>query len=143
MECSSECSLSSKPPFTPFFALTSLHLFRTVASASLRTTYTWSVSFSSVQHPGMHSADSLTPLLVFSSHIQCHEPRYWSATDQYKATLLQGKQAQDMPLWFPYQLRPRWAVGNSRGHSLVQVPECGKKSNQAWESCTTIRRSGD
>ena len=35
----------------------------------------------------------------------CHEPRYWSTTDQYKATLLQGKQAQDTSLWFPYRFR--------------------------------------
>ena len=72
-----------------------------------------------------------------------HEPRYWSATDQYKATLLQGKQAQDAPLWFPYRFRAGQTVGKSRGHCLVQVPECGNKSNQACESCTTIRQSGD
>ena len=73
----------------------------------------------------------------------CHEPRYWSAMDWYKATLLQGKQAQDMSLGYPCRLRPRWTMGNSCGHSLVQFPECGNKSNQAWESCTTIRQSGD
>ena len=34
-------------------------------------------------------------------------------------------------------------MGNSRGHSLVQVPECGNEFNQAWESCTTTKQSGD
>ena len=67
----------------------------------------------------------------------CHEPRYWSAMDQYKATLSQGKQAQDVSLWFPYRLRTGRTVGNSHGHSFVQTPECGNKFNQAWESCTT------
>ena len=70
-------------------------------------------------------------------HSICHEPRYWSATDRYRATLLQGKQAQDASLWFPYRFRAGRTVGNSRGHSLVQSPECGNKFNQAWESCTT------
>ena len=68
---------------------------------------------------------------------ECHEPRYWSATDQYRATLLQGKQAQDVSLWFPYRFRAGRTTGNSRGHSLVQSPECGNEFNQAWESCTT------
>ena len=61
----------------------------------------------------------------------CHEPRYWSMTDQYNATLLQGKQVQDMSLWFPYQLRPGQTVGNSHGHSLVQVSECGNELYQS------------
>ena len=38
--------------------------------------------------------------------VVCHEPRYWSATDRYRATLLQGKQAQDASLCFPYRLGP-------------------------------------
>ena len=67
----------------------------------------------------------------------CHEPRYWSATDRYRATLLQGKQVQDASLWFPYRFRAERSAGNSRGHSLVQSPECGNEFNQAWESCTT------
>ena len=67
----------------------------------------------------------------------CHEPRYWSTTDRYRATLLQGKQVQDASLWFPYKFRAGRTAGNSRGHSLVQSPECGNESNQAWESCTT------
>ena len=74
---------------------------------------------------------------------QCHKPRYWSVTDWYKATLLQGKQVQDTSLWFPYQLRRRRTTGNSHSYSLVQVPECGNEFNQAWESCTTNRWSGD
>ena len=82
-------------------------------------------------------------LATLSVWVRCHKPRYWSTMDQYKATLLQEKQVQDTSLWFPYQLRPRQTTGNSRDHSLVQVPECGNKFNQAWESCTTIRRSGD
>ena len=73
----------------------------------------------------------------------CHKPRYWSTTDQYKATLSQGKQSQDASLWFPYRLRAGRTVGNSHGHSLVQVPECGNKFKQAWESCTTTGWSGD
>ena len=73
----------------------------------------------------------------------CHEPRYWSTMDQYKATLSQGKQAQDTSLWFPYRLRAGRTMGNSRGHSLVQSPECGNEFNQAWESCTTTGWSGD
>ena len=73
----------------------------------------------------------------------CHEPRYWPATDQYRSTLLQGKQVQDMSLWFPNWFKPGWTTGNSCSHPLVQVPECGNESNQAWESCTTIGRSGD
>ena len=67
----------------------------------------------------------------------CHKPRYWSTMDQYRATLLQRKQAQDASLWFPYRFRAGWTAGNSRGHSLVQSPECGNEFNQAWESCTT------
>ena len=63
--------------------------------------------------------------------------------DRYKATVLQGKQVQDASLGFPYRLRPRQTMGNSHGHSLVQVPECGNEFNQAWESCTTIGQSGD
>ena len=39
-------------------------------------------------------------------HAYCHEPRYWSAMDRYRATLLQGKQVQDVSLWFPYRLGP-------------------------------------
>ena len=35
------------------------------------------------------------------------------------------------------QIRAGRTVGNSRGHSLVQSPECGNEFNQAWESCTT------
>ena len=54
-----------------------------------------------------------------------------------------GKQVQDVSLWFPYWHRPRQTAGNSCGHSLIQVPECGNKFNQAWESCTTIGQSGD
>ena len=76
-------------------------------------------------------------------YYKCHEPRYWSTTDQYNTTLLQQKQAQDASLGFPYWLRPGWTTGISCGHSLVQVLECGNKFNQAWKSCTTIRRSGD
>ena len=83
------------------------------------------------------------PCIVTDKRGRCHEPRYWSATDQYKATLLQGKQVQDVSLGFPYRFRAGRTVGNSRGHCLVQVPECGNKSNQAWESCTTIGQSGD
>ena len=67
----------------------------------------------------------------------CHKPRYWSVMDQYKVTLLQRKQVQDASLWFPYKFRARRTAGNSRGHSLVQSPECGNEFNQAWESCTT------
>ena len=67
----------------------------------------------------------------------CHEPRYWSATDRYRATLLQRKQVQDASLWFPYRVRAGRTAGNSCGHSLVQSPECGNEFNQAWESCTT------
>ena len=63
--------------------------------------------------------------------------------DRYKATLLQGKQAQDASLGFPYWLRPGQTAGNSHGYSLVQIPECGNKFNQAWESGTTTGRSGD
>ena len=73
----------------------------------------------------------------------CHKPRNWSMTDWYKATLLQGKQAQDASLGFPYQPRPGRTAGNSHGHSLIQVPECGNMFNQTWESCTTTRQSGD
>ena len=40
-------------------------------------------------------------------------------------------------------LGPGQTAGNSHGHSLVQVPECGNEFNQAWESCTTTGRSGD
>ena len=75
--------------------------------------------------------------LEISDVYKCHEPRYWSATDQYRATLLQGKQAQDASLWFPYRFRAGWTTGNSRSHSLVQSPECGNEFNQEWESCTT------
>ena len=67
----------------------------------------------------------------------CHEPRYWSAMDRYRVTLLQRKQAQDVSLWFPYRFRAGRTAGNSHGHSLVQSPECGNEFNQAWESCTT------
>ena len=83
---------------------------------------------------------ALLPILICAS---CHKPRYWSTTDRYKATLLQGKQAQDTSLWFPYRFRAGRTVGKPRGHSLVQVPECGNEPNQSWESCTTIRQSGD
>ena len=76
-------------------------------------------------------------------YTSCHEPRYWSTTDWYKATLLQGKQAQDTSLWFPYSLGARRTTGKSRGHPLDQVPECGNEANQGWESYTTIRQSGD
>ena len=76
-----------------------------------------------------------TPAAVAAT--RCHEPRYWSATDQYRATLLQGKRVQDTSLWFPYKVRAGRTAGNSRGHSLVQSPECGNEFNQAWESCTT------
>ena len=58
----------------------------------------------------------------------CHEPRYWSATDRYRTTLLQRKRAQDAFLWFPYRFRAGRTTGNSRGHSLVQSPECGNES---------------
>ena len=34
--------------------------------------------------------------------------------------------------------RPGQTMGNSHSHSLTQVPECGNKLNQAWESCTKI-----
>ena len=73
----------------------------------------------------------------------CQKPRYWSAMDRYKATLSQGKQVQDVSLWFPYRPRAGWTMGNSCGHSFVQTPECGNKFNQAWESCTTTGWSGD
>ena len=78
-----------------------------------------------------------------SSEILCHKPRYWSVTDWYKDTLLQGKQAQDASLWFSYRFRAGQTVGNSCGHSLVQVPECGNEFKQPWESCTTTGWSGD
>ena len=73
--------------------------------------------------------------LLFST--MCHEPRYWSTMDQYKAILSQRKQVQDVSLWFPYRLRAGRTMGSSSGHSLVQSPECGNEFNQAWESCTT------
>ena len=73
----------------------------------------------------------------------CHEPRYWSAMDWYRVTLLQRKRAQDTSLWFPYRFRAGRTAGNSHGHSLVQSPECGNEFNQAWESCTTTGWSGD
>ena len=60
-----------------------------------------------------------------------------SAMDRHKATWLQGKQAQDTSLQFPNRFRAGQTMGNSRSHLLVQVPECGNESNQAWESCTT------
>ena len=47
------------------------------------------------------------------------------------------------PFGFPTGLGAGQTMGISRGHSLVQVPECGNKPNQAWESCTTTRQSGD
>ena len=81
--------------------------------------------------------------IMYNHRHCCHELRYWSTMDQYKATLLQGKQAQDTFLWFPYRFRAGRTMGKSCGHCLVQVPECGNKPNQAWESCTTIRQSGD
>ena len=40
----------------------------------------------------------------------CHEPRYWSAMDWYKDTLLQEKQVQDVSLWFPYRFRAGWTT---------------------------------
>ena len=70
---------------------------------------------------------------------RCHEPRYWSATDRYRVTLSQRKRARDVSLRFPYRFRAGQTAGNSRGHSLVQSPECGNEFNQAWESCTTTR----
>ena len=56
----------------------------------------------------------------------CHEPGYWSMMDQYKVTLLQGKQAKDVSLWFPYRLRAGRSMGNSHGHSL-------SSSTRVWE----------
>ena len=83
------------------------------------------------------------PGVYHSVFLYCHKPRYWSATDRYRATLLQGKQAQDMSLWFPYRFMGGQTAGNSRGHSPVQSPKCGNEFNQAWESCTTTGWSGD
>ena len=77
------------------------------------------------------------------TYIIHHEPMYWSMTDQHRVTFLQGKQVQDVSLWLPNQFRPRQTTGNSIGHSLTQVSECGNKLNQAWESCTTTGWSGD
>ena len=95
--------------------------------------------------PVLHSPSSTLSPTLNSTHMSnaahteptCHEPRYWSATDRYRVTLLQRKRAQDASLWFPYRFRAGRTTGISRGHSLVQSPECGNKFNQAWESCTT------
>ena len=82
------------------------------------------------------SIEDRVPQVLFGGEYSCHEPRYWFTMDRYKDTLLQGKQAQDASLWFPYRFRARRTAGNLHGHSLVQVPECGNEFKQAWENCT-------
>ena len=59
--------------------------------------------------------------------VSCHEPRYWSAMDWYKTTLLQGKQAQDASLGFPNRLRPRWTTGNSHWRVWCKYERCRPK----------------
>ena len=80
----------------------------------------------------MHLDENQEDKLVLSRVLQegCHEPRYWSTTDQYKATLSQGKQAQDAPLWFPYRLRAGQTTGKSRGHSLFNPQSVGTSSTK-------------
>ena len=46
----------------------------------------------------VNQANKLSAMKHKRGNPSCHEPRYWSATDWYKATLLQGKQAQDASL---------------------------------------------
>ena len=53
------------------------------------------------------TGDVLPPPLIDPG---CHKPRYWSAMDRYRATLLQRKQVQDMSLWFPYRFRAGWTT---------------------------------
>ena len=54
-----------------------------------------------------------------------------------------GNKHRTRPFDFPTGLGARRTAGNSRGHSLVQSPECGNEFNQAWESCTMTGWSGD
>ena len=70
-------------------------------------------------------------------YTSCHKPMYWPVTNQYRATLLKGKQGKDVSNLVPNWFRPGQAARNSCGHSLTQVSEYGNKLNQAWKSCTT------
>ena len=81
------------------------------------------------QQPHKEGILSQTKVLVHNGPIQSHLVTRETRTGHVPLASL--------PAW------PGQTAGNSRGHSLVQVSECGNELNQAWESCTTIRQSGD
>ena len=107
---------------------------------------TWELEYHLFQHA--FASELSCCLLAQQEELRCHLPYVtnqgiglqWTDT---RPPSYKGNKCRTHPFGFPTGLGPDGPWENHVVTLLVQVPECGNKSNQAWESCTTIRQSGD